>query len=439
MNKLATLLRKVAGQSSSGPLTSIVNGMNQASANWMNSHPSPSRRENGGTNSGQPVNGNGSARNHSLLFTIPRPSANLLEGQDLQPQCPISFNREELLRFLPPPPDSPSEDTEKRESSGANSSSDNQDTPPAKENLDIVSDESKSKAESSLDKEPASNLHGSSNFSPESPKNGNYLLKKSGSTPNISSSDQANLGDSLKRRYSSPGSFKTPPPIQTTLIYQRSSRRDFIFMLYCFMSLGLIAGNLVTKSFRKPNKRAEAIIRGSLFFGPSVGLIAHGVWMLIRHKKGTRDMFQKNLNVVGSMIPIVVGLMIGNGTEKEGMMMAGLGIMMIYVQRIAKEKAHKGQIMVLAVGNIAMILIYLVMLAIGSFKEEVRIMCVIVIMVAIGLIVIDFVGEKAKGGEVHEKTRNIVCAMSWMVGTVLWPPSGLAIRNGSMNEGIEQC
>lgn len=102
-------------------------------------------------------------------------------------------------------------------------------------------------------------------------------------------------------------------------------------------------------------------------------------------------------------------------------MMAGLGIIMIYVQKIVQEKMYKGQMLILIIGNAVMVSVYLVELVNETFEDEYEtVICIIPVVIAIGLIVMDILGEKKEGNKINSEIKNIVCAICWIVGTVGW-------------------
>ncbi|AFN83617.1 hypothetical protein EROM_082030 [Encephalitozoon romaleae SJ-2008] len=199
--------------------------------------------------------------------------------------------------------------------------------------------------------------------------------------------------------------------------------RNFFFILYCLTTLGLLFFSCIVKGSVQSNKKMEMGIDVLLFLVSVAGPIMYGMWILMNeyNDNGIENVIKNNWNIVGSMIPIIIGILNGKVTRRYRIMMAGLGIIMIYVQKIVQEKIHKGQLLTLIIGNAVMISVYLIKLVNEGFEDEYEIViCIVPIVIAIGLIVIDMLEEKKEGSEVNSEMKNIVCVMSWIVGTIGW-------------------
>ncbi|CAD26507.1 hypothetical protein [Encephalitozoon cuniculi GB-M1] len=264
----------------------------------------------------------------------------------------------------------------------------------------------------------------SSNFS--SMKTSHGPLKKSKSMSDISSDDAIlNSRDLVKenrfKQKKQPDLPKFPSTGSISINLGYSGKGHF-FVFYCLISLGLSLLDYAIGRFEQSNGTLEVVVNGLLCIVSVSGPIIHGIQILMKESRNKKmaQVVKENWNVVGTMLPIVTGLLSTEIPGKDGVMMAGIGIVMMYVQNAVQEKMYKSQMIVFIIGNIMMTSTYLVKCFSPLSKDRYSLINAIPVMVAIGLIVVDIVEKKAKKREVSNDVKNIVCGISWMVGTVIW-------------------
>ncbi|KAG5858519.1 DUF1686 domain-containing protein [Encephalitozoon hellem] len=199
---------------------------------------------------------------------------------------------------------------------------------------------------------------------------------------------------------------------------------NVLFLLYCTAVLVLILLSCIVRESVWENKRIKMEIDRLLIAISVTGPIIYGIWILINECRTSRieKIMEDCWNIIGSMAPMIIGLLSRNMSSTNRIMMGGLGVTMMYLQKIVREnRIYKGQFFILVVGNAVMVSIYLVSLINETFEDSYNaVICVVPAIIAIGMVIMDVVEEKKKKNEMSPKMKNLVCTMSWMAGAIAW-------------------
>lgn len=110
-----------------------------------------------------------------------------------------------------------------------------------------------------------------------------------------------------------------PEPIEVDFIATNPFNRNFFFILYCLTTLGLLLFSCIIKGSMQPNKKMEIGVDVLLFLVSVAGPIMYGIWVLINECHGNKieNVMKNNWNIIGSMIPIIIGILNGKMARRD--------------------------------------------------------------------------------------------------------------------------
>lgn len=198
------------------------------------------------------------------------------------------------------------------------------------------------------------------------------------------------------------------------------SKKDYFLILFCIISLGLMAFLGITKRVGT-SETIVGITRKVAYTISILGPILHGIWILTNenYSGGIVEVVSKNWNVIGSMFPMLLGLKKDSlrkiseekaSIESYGVMVA-MSVIMICSQTFLKgdKKIHGRQMSVFVIGNVLMGIVYvnsLLALSTGSGHNLVPFGYIIFGLILCFMVIIE-------GGDRMRNSKSE--GMEWMV------------------------
>ncbi|AFN83423.1 hypothetical protein EROM_071720 [Encephalitozoon romaleae SJ-2008] len=146
-------------------------------------------------------------------------------------------------------------------------------------------------------------------------------------------------------------------------------KKDYFLLLFCIISLGLMAFLGITKKV-EASEKILGIAKKVAYTISILGPILHGRWILTNedYNRGIVEVLSKNWNVIGSMFPMLLVLkkdslrktFEGKASVESYGAMVGMSVIMMCSQTFSKRdrKIHGRQMNVFVIGNILMGMAY---------------------------------------------------------------------------------